>query len=123
MKKSQITPAVMAGNLLIVAEYRSFKVETITYRDKKTGNMLTRFIAKHSCEAGDSQFQVAEFLPDDYSHDKNPMSRPFPKGQSVVVLVESFTQEKGFISVSGDMQALEDDEPAQSSPSAKRSAG
>lgn len=110
MKKQAVLNSVLAGNLLLIAEYRSFKVEPISYRDKKNGNMMHRFIAKHSLEAGDNQLQVADFMPDDYNHEKAPAVAPFKKGTLCVLAVDTFKQEKGFISASGELTPLEEDD-------------
>jgi len=110
MKKSVVLSSVLAGKLLLISEYRSFKVEPIQYRDKKSGAMMHRFIAKHSLEAGDNQLQVADFMPDDYNHEKAPAVAPFKKGTICVLEVDTFKQEKGFISASGELTPLEEDD-------------
>jgi len=107
MKQRDLIKHVLAGKPLVIVEYRSFKEDTIRYRDKKTGNTIERIIIKHAVEMGANQVSVTEWLPDDA---KPGMAKPpFTKGQRVILELEGMEREQAFYKASGTLFLLEED--------------
>lgn len=87
MKKIEIMPALEAGQILGIAEYRSSKPEERSFVDEaKGGRVRLSVCVTHSLEIGDSQLAVVEWLPDGtkLADVKGP---PFKKGDRVLVRV------------------------------------
>ena len=110
MKTKQIVEAVQNGTCLVVVEYRAFKLETIKFRDKKTGAMVEKMTIKHSVEAGDTQMSLVEWLPD--GADTKALQPLYKKGEKCVLVVKSLEQDMGFMRATGDLVPLEPDAEA-----------
>jgi len=106
MKQAEILKGVLAGVPLVVVEYRAFKVDNITYADKKAGGMrVTKPIVKHSIELADTQASIAEWLPDGVNlADVKPS---FKKGDKCVLRIEGVENVSGFASIKGKLEPFE----------------
>jgi len=92
------------GTPLALVEYRSGKAETITYRDKTTGRSATMKLITHNVEAGNNAVQIGERVPDEQNlTDWQP---PFKKGSQCVLVIESFTKDKGVYKAGGKLHPL-----------------
>lgn len=90
MKTSDVQKAVLAGQLIVVAEYRSFKPDAVRMRDKQTGAVTSKPKVLHSLEFGDVQCTLSEWLPDGV--DMASAKQPFPKGSKVVLRLKTLEQ-------------------------------
>jgi len=108
MKTSEVMKLVTSGTPMVVAEYRGFKAESMTYADKKNGGArVTQPIVKHNIEMGDQQAAITEFLPDGVAlADVKPLHK---KGDKVVVHILGVANVKGFASMRGVIHAYEPD--------------
>lgn len=108
MNKAQFVEAALSGKPIIIVEYRAFKHEVIKFRDKSsvTGQMIEKDTVAHSCEAGDMQMRVSEWLPD--GADVTKLKAPFAKGQKCAFLIKGMQQDKGFFRAQGELLPYED---------------
>lgn len=111
MKQSEFIRGVLAGKPAIVVEYRQFKMEPITYRDTKSGAMVTKDTVAHGVEAGDLQVRVSEWIPDGV--DAKTLKPAFEKGTKCILVIKSLNTDKGVLRAQGELIPLEPDEPAK----------
>lgn len=101
MNKDAFIQGALDGKPLVLVEYRSFKEETLRYRDKKTGQAVERLVIKHAVEMGGNQVQVGEWLPD--TAKPGQAQPPFKKGSVCVLQFEGFEREQGFYRATGQL--------------------
>lgn len=106
MKKTEFVNAALEGKPVVLVEYRSFKIENITYRDKKTQQTISRDIVKHAVEMGDSQVSVSEWVP--AGVDAKTIKPPFNKGQRVVLELRGMERQQGFYVAEGNLWPFDD---------------
>lgn len=105
MKQADLIKCVLAGKPLVVVEYRSFKEDAISYRDKKTGQAVHRLVLKHATEMGNDQVQVTEWLPPEAVAGQ---AKPaFSKGQKCVLELTGLERQQGFFTCQGQLTPLE----------------
>lgn len=97
----------------MLVEYRSFKEETIRYRDKKTQATVERLILKHAVEMGGAQVQISEWLPDGTK--EGQAKPPFIKGTMAVLEIQGMRAEQGFYRAEGALYPF-DPETADAKP-------
>lgn len=107
MKNVDVAKHVMAGKLLVIAEYRSFKPDAAKMRDKATGATVMRPKVLHSIEFGDVQATISEWLPD--GTDMAQVKSSFKKGDKVVVHLKTLEPVNfgASYTVTGTMEPLE----------------
>lgn len=105
MKQDELIKRVLAGEPLIVVEYRSFKIDAIRYRDKQTQQTVARNIVKHGIEMGDAQVSVTEWLPD--GTDLKTVNPAFAKGEKCVLKLRGMEPQQGFYNASGELLKLD----------------
>jgi len=106
MKQAEILKAVLSGVPVVVVEYRAFKLEEISYADKKQGGMrVTKPIVKHAIELGDTQASIAEWLPDGVK--LSDIKPTFKKGDKCVLRIEGVENVSGFASIRGKLEPFE----------------
>lgn len=105
MLQSEFIKSALEGKPVVLVEYRSFKVEHISYRDKKTGNAVSRDIVKHAVEMGDSQVSVSEWVPEGVKPES--IKPPFNKGQRVVLELRGMERQQGFFVAEGNLWPFE----------------
>lgn len=92
MKTSAIIDRILAGEAIIVVEFRKTDADEIRRSVVKTGQASVMPIAKHTVLLGDKSYEVPEFLPD--NTDIKAVRAPFPKGQKVWFLLEGMETTK-----------------------------
>jgi len=120
MKSSDVVREVLAGRLLVVAEYRSFKPDSVRMRDKASGQTVIKPKVLHSLEFGDVQVTISEWLPDGVSIlDAKP---PFNKGQKVVVRMKTLEPVNfgASYTMTGALEPLEADDAAPANAGLKK---
>jgi len=105
MNEATILKSVLAGVPMVVVEYRSFKIETISYSDKKSGMKVSKPIVKHAIELADTQASIAEWLPD--GTDLTQVKPIFKKGERCVLRIEGVENVQGFASIRGKLEPFE----------------
>jgi hypothetical protein len=104
MKKAELVTKVMAGEPLVVVEYRTGAVETISYRDKTTGRAASFSKVTHNVEAGPKNITVSQRLGDD--QDPKAWVQSIKKGSMAVLILEGLRRERGVWSADGHLEAL-----------------
>lgn len=111
-KQNEVVERFLSGAFIVIAEYRTFKVETMGWRDKKTGARVTAPIAVHAVEVGNVQLKLTEWLPDDTPKDAAgvpQVAAAHKKGDRVVIKLESLEVQSGMYSARGTVHAIEAD--------------
>jgi len=97
MTKPEIIAAVLAGKMLVGAEWRSSIAKTSEVTDEKSKVTTTRKTIVHQVEINDPEtgqaepFEIVEPVQDNFNADKyNASPRPFKKGQQIVIDLISF---------------------------------
>jgi len=105
MNKEQFLKVALSGKPVVIVEYRSFKEDAISYRDKKSGQAVHRLIVKHAVEMGADQVQVTEWLPEGAK--PGEAKSAFKKGQQCVLEITGMERQQGFYTCSGQLSPLE----------------
>jgi len=105
MKEAEVIKHVLAGKPVVIVEYRSYKLDTIAYVDKRTGSRVSKPVVKHAIELGDTQAAIAEWLPDGV--DLTMVKPQFTKGQRCVLTLQGIEQVQGFASIRGTLEPFE----------------
>jgi len=92
MKQTEYIQRSLAGERLIIVEFRKTEAEEIRRTAPKAGEKSTMPMAKHTVLSNDESFEVSEFLPD--GADVKAVKAPFTKGDKVVLALESMEQTK-----------------------------
>jgi len=111
-KQKEVVERFLSGAFIVVAEYRGFKPEIMSWRDKKTGARTSAPIAVHAVEVGDIQLKVTQWLPDDTPKDAEGRPIVFAKhrkGERVVIKLESLEVQSGMYQARGEIHAVEAD--------------
>lgn len=108
MKQAELIKRILAGEALLVAEYRSGTAETIRWRDGETGRALEAVAVRHSIECGTKSIQVSERTPEGFKPEN--FQAPAKKGQMVVWHVTGMTTQRGVTSGTGTFEPLETDD-------------
>jgi len=110
MKLSKVLEEIKAGRLLVIAEYRSFKPDSVRIRDKQSGQTVNKPKVLHSLEFGDVQATISEWLPDGV--DITAVAPPFKKGERVVVRMKTLEPVNfgASYTMTGALEPLEIDE-------------
>ena len=93
------------GALIAVAEYRTSRAETITWRDRETQRTLKGVTLTHSIEVGGTTTMLSERVPDEF--DPKQYQSPFTKGENVLVHIDSITRNKGVTTIYGKLEKLD----------------
>lgn len=86
MKQSELMASVNAGGLFLVATFVSGRVESITIRDKKTGQARGANIIKEIVMTDTEPCIVSRWMKDDQKAEDYKV--PCAKGQKIVVRVK-----------------------------------
>jgi len=105
MNKAQLIDGVLAGQALVLVEYRQTKVEVVKYRNKETGKAEEMRKIRHHVEGGGAAFPIEERVPEGLNLDT--YKSPFAKGQMVVWHVDSMSKVKGVERNSGILEAFD----------------
>jgi len=98
--------ALLAGQPLLVAEYRRGAAETISYRDKKTGKAASLVVLRHTLETESKSLAVSEFVEVDKIKVET-WKQPFAKGTKVVVHLTGLEEKQGATTCKGTIETLE----------------
>jgi hypothetical protein len=90
------------GVRIIVAEFRSAKVENIAWSDKSTGRAMHATIQRAVLESGGDSVSLSIRVPDG----EKPADLPYKKGQTVLVHLSSLVLNRGMLSATGSLEAL-----------------
>ncbi len=96
---------MLKGGIYMVGEYRVTKADTVNYRDKVTGKAAKFSSVIHVVETGDTVVHVQARLGDD--EDPTKVKAPFPKGQKVLLQVETIERVQGFLRATGTFSPVE----------------
>jgi len=105
MNQETLIKNVLAGKPCVVVEYRSFKLDTITYIGKKSGVRESKPVIKHAIELADTQAAITEWLPD--GADLAQVKPNFKKGEKCVLTLEGIETVQGFASIKGKLEPLD----------------
>jgi len=104
MTAAEFTKRALAGERLLIVEYRGGAAEQIQWRDNTTGKTLTAIVAKHNVESGPNAVSVSERTGENYKIDDfKPAGK---KGQLMVWHVNSLIPNKGSLSGTGTFEPL-----------------
>lgn len=93
----------LRGDTVVIAEFRSYKCEDRTWRDKQTGRATTGTFLFHSVEIGSRACSFVERPPDGVTEANYQW--PYSKGQRVLIRLDSMVTEKGHTSIRGTVVA------------------
>jgi len=106
MKTLEATKRFLAGEPLMVAEFRMAVVDVINFRDKKTGAARSADVIKTTVETATRSITFTEFVRDEkFVADKFVPS--FQKGDKVVIQLESLQESRGIMTGGGILHRLE----------------
>lgn len=88
---------------VVVAEWRSVKVDVVKFTDKK-GGRREAVVARHGVEVGPVQMVISEWLPDGTKPET--VSIPFKKGEMVILNVTEYTTSNGQALARGILERL-----------------
>lgn len=100
----EVMADVLAGNIVVVGEYRGYAVRTLALADKKTGAKVDRVIVEHNVEVNGAARTVAEWLP--VGQDAKAVKPVASKGDIVKVLVETAKKFGGQLTIGGTIKPL-----------------
>jgi len=105
MTAQELLTRLNAGEVLMIAEWRGMRVDSITYRDKRSGRSEARVLLRHGLECGGGdQVSLVEWTPS--GTDAKTVAAPsFTRGQRLLVVVTGYSIEKGVRTVSGTLVA------------------
>jgi len=106
MKTNEVSQGVLAGQRLIVGEFRLSKCESINWRDAETNARKTAIVIRHTLEVGDGVVGVSEFPPETLT-DPVEYKSPFKKGDRVVCHFTHFQISKGNMEARGKLERVE----------------
>jgi hypothetical protein len=99
---TELVDLVKAGQLILCAEYRSTKIDKVSYVDKKTGKPETFLKVEHHVEADlDGNGQTCAFVCEE-RQDRGVVEPAqvhigLKKGQTVALRLQSIRREKGSV--------------------------
>lgn len=104
MKQTEAIQHWQSGGRILVAEYRSSRIDNITWRDKSSGKAMSASLLKHTIELGDVSCVVSQRVPDD----KRPEDYlgKFKKGDKVLFAFLTIQMERGAVSGTGELLPL-----------------
>jgi len=102
MKKDTFIAAVLAGNPLLLVEYRATETDTINRKVVKAGESAVMPVVKHKVLVGNDSWEVTEFLPD--GSDLSKVKAPFAPREMAVLKVESMERTKFGNRINGEFQ-------------------
>lgn len=106
--KTQFIERTLAGEPLLLVEYRSAKPDTLRRKAPKTGQAPTMPVCKHMVLVKDTSFEVMQFLPDDADLAKvGPLA---PKGSFVVVELKGMEASEYGNRIEGELCAYDPSE-------------
>lgn len=106
MKKNEVQALIESGKPVVIAEYRGGRGEIIKWNDKTNGRAQEARHIVHALEtASGEQFKLSERLPE--NADVLNVKLPAAKGSRVIVVLRSWSMEKGNILARGDIYAVE----------------
>jgi len=92
MKSAEIIKRWLAGESIVVVEFRKTEGDEVRRSVVKTGQASVMPMAKHTVLMGDKSYEVSEFLPD--GADVKSIKAPFERGQKVFFLLEGMENTK-----------------------------
>jgi len=104
MTQKDVLVAFDKGELLCKGVYWSGRIDTISFRDKKTGNARTAHVCREIVLRESDNIVVSRFLKDDEEPTKWKPSAA--KNQPVAILVSSMETSNGQIVVNGRIEPL-----------------
>jgi len=106
MEKKIAIEKFLAGEPVIILEYRSSKCEQIEWRDKQSKEKMVGVFLRHNCEsAAGVPFSVSERVTDKTLTPES-YKAPFKRGTPVVLVYRSMITEKGHTSFNGSLEPL-----------------
>lgn len=107
MKKNEAQAVVESGKPVVMAEYRGGRGEIIRWFDKGNGRQQEARQVVHALEtASGEQFKLSERLPE--GADVTKVALPAKRGDRVLVVLRSWSVEKGNILARGDIYPIEE---------------
>jgi len=109
MKVSQVGAAVIAGEILIVGQYFSGRVQRITVRDKQstTGARKDLLISKEVVLTKKEPITVSRFLPDATLETEKAWVPMAKQGDTVIVKLTGLQEDLGNKSANGVIEIAE----------------
>lgn len=95
-----------AGEIVFKGTYHAARVETINWRDAKTGQRMTAQVLRHTLLVGPDAVSVGERVPD--GADLSGYQSPFKSGQRVLCLVRTVTLQRGVRQVEGTLRSTQE---------------
>jgi len=112
----EVYERVSQGQIIALGEYRGFRLESIRYRDKKTGAAVSAPIVTHAVELGSQQAKVSEWLDDETPVDDKGLATNYTstlkKGDQIAIKVEALKNERGSWTINGPIYKVEADKKA-----------
>ncbi len=106
MKKNEVQAVVESGKPVVFAEYRGGRGEIIRWKSKTTNRQEEARVCTHALEtATGEQFKISERLVE--GADVTNVKLPAKKGDKVLVVLRSYTVEKGNVLARGDIFPVE----------------
>jgi len=112
MKQKEAIKRFMDGQPVLMVEYRGYKAETITWRDKDTKQSVSAPILRHNVEGVSENGSAVPYGVSKRVEDNFVVSSyvsPFKRGEKVVLVFTAMMTERGNITFSGDLHKLEAD--------------
>jgi len=103
MTKAEAVKLWEAGQTVAVVEFRSSRVDDLSWRDKTTGKAMHAKLLRHTVECGNQSVAVQERMPDDWDG-KVPVE--FKKGDICLLNFSAWNTERGAVTVRGSLQLL-----------------
>jgi len=96
---AQLAAMQVAGEFVVIGEFRMSSPEVINYTSKRDGKAMKFAKVNHTVEIGNKAVIVSEGMADDW----NPLGyvNPIAKGSRVAVFFTRLETEKGVCQVSG----------------------
>jgi len=100
MKQAEYIKRSLAGERLIIVEFRKTVGDEIRRKVVKAGEASVMPMAKHTVLSNDTSYEVAQFLPD--GADVKQVKPPYEKGTRVVFALEGMEQTKWGTRMTGE---------------------
>lgn len=104
MTEDALVKSVLAGDLVVVGEWRGCVAEMLKWSDSKSGRAREAGVVKHSVEFGAVQCSVTDNLPPGILPES--YVAPFKRGDRVVVHLHGLAITKGTYSARGSLEPL-----------------
>jgi len=103
MTKAEAVKQWEAGAQIALVEFRSSRVDDLSWSDKTTGKAMKAKLLRHTVEVGMQSVSVQERMPDSWNG-QIPVN--FKKGEQVLLHFTAWVVERGAVTVRGTLEAL-----------------